>query len=77
MTSGNKTVETNTTVDVFMRAKIDEKMTGLKKNTTERVVVVCKARGNPRPSLSMFTNYRGFREDLTTENGENKVSTYI
>ena len=52
-TNGNQTIDAPTEVVVLSPAVFDDTKTGVAKNASRVVVISCKARGKPKPELSL------------------------
>ncbi|KAL4232830.1 putative aminophospholipid-translocase [Mactra antiquata] len=52
-TNGNQTIDAPTEVTVLEPAVFDERKTGVTKNSSDVVVISCKARGKPKPMLQL------------------------
>lgn len=62
-TNGNQTIDAPTEVVVLSPAVFDDAKTRVTKNATDVVVISCKARGKPKPELSLRL-YEEFGPDL-------------
>jgi len=64
-TNGNTTIERTTEVIAFKQGDFVRDKTGVLKNTSESVVISCKASGEPRPELDLLL-YDEYGQSLET-----------
>lgn len=63
-TNGNQTIDAPTEVVVLSPTVFDQTKTGVTKNASKTVILSCKAKGKPKPELSLRL-YDEYGPDLT------------